>query len=256
MQGTRQKLLEDGVDFKENMAKLGIDPTSFTEHSPALNAQIPGLVSGSVRAVHNGQAEGSNGVDVYPRSTLDAPITKPVTYNTYDGAVDKEGVPVPTQHVLQPDGKITANDYLDRYFAGQAQLTRQAQQISARMTMEQHKAAIKESNAKAFQAGAAGELSEAQAKNMRDSGINLPEGYQRPANAPVMSQPELESSLRAQGVQVPNDFPELYAIAHYKGDLNKDYPARISPRSGQKSASQAVTQIRTLIDPNFNGGIL
>ena len=43
----------------------------FTEHSPALTAQIPSAVGGQVRVIQNGQRGAGNGVVVYPRAQME-----------------------------------------------------------------------------------------------------------------------------------------------------------------------------------------
>lgn len=252
IRGARNKLLEDAIDFKGHLATdFGIDPTSFTEHSPEFTAQAPALVHGAARAVHNGQTGDASGIDVYPTSQLEAQLlTKPETYNTYDGAVDKDGVPIPTTHVMTPDGKLTANDYMNAFFAGQAQLVRLTKQISARMTMQQHQSALEKEKAGATEEQARAGLENAQARTIGQAGIELPQGFQRPSGSAKMDMNTLKQSLQSQGVQVPNDFDELFAIAHYKGDLDV-YPTRTSARTGQKDRRTAVNQIRQLIDPNF-----
>ena len=251
LRGTHQKLLEDGVAFKKDMASQGIDPTSFSEHSPELTAQVKPLVGGAARAVHNGQAGDGNGVDIYPKSLLQAPITSPVTYNTYDGALDKDGVPMPTQHVITPDGKTTADDYLNKYYEGQAQLTRMAQQTHADMTMREQKAKIGTEQGAAAKDWATANLSNAEAENLKNSGMQLPATYKPIPNARVLPAADVKKQLTDQGIQLPNDFDQLWAIDHMKGDI-KDYPSRVTKGSGQKSLSQAATQIRALIDPDFD----
>ena len=251
LKGAHQKLLEDGISFKANMAQLGIDPTSFSEHSPELTAQIKPLVAGAARAVHNGQTGAANGVDVYPKSALQVPITTPVTYNSYDGALDKDGVPVPTQHVITPDGKTTADDYLNKYFAGQAQLQRMAQQVHADMTAKEQKAKISQEQGAAAKDWATANLSNAEAENLKNSGMKLPDNYKPIQNARALPVADVRKALTDQGIQLPNDFDQLWAIDHMKGDI-KDYPSRVTKGSGQKSLSQAATQIRALIDPDFD----
>ena len=52
---------------------------------------------------------------------------------------------------MQPDGKLTANDYLEKYFAGRRQLYQMQQKIHADMTANKHKAEIGQKNAQATQ---------------------------------------------------------------------------------------------------------
>jgi hypothetical protein len=187
IRGVNQQLLEEGVTFRANLAKMGIDPTPFTGWSPELTAQIPSLVSGASRAVHNGKQGEGNGVDVYPTSELQSHlITKPVEYNTYDGAIDKDGVPIPTKHVMsaginpatgQP---YNANDYTDAYFAGQAQLVRLTQKAHSDMTAQQQKAdldktqaAADESRAAAGEAKARAGLTEAQTQQLQRQAADI-----------------------------------------------------------------------------------
>jgi hypothetical protein len=198
--GVHQKLLEDGIKFKSDMAEMGIDPTSFTAHSPALTAQVPALVAGAVRPVHNGQSGvGSNGIDVYPTNVLTNTIlTKPVTYTSYetldpktgkpllDGkgnpviTLDKNGLPVGHDQILTPDGKITANDYLDAYFHNQAILIRAAQQVHNRMTLDdqnaklaQTKAETNKTKADTNEANARTELTKTQTSQLKRQAANL-----------------------------------------------------------------------------------
>ena len=251
LRGTHQKLLEDGIDFKKNMAALGIDPTSFTEHSPELTAQIKPLVAGASRAVHNGHTGEANGVDGYPKSLLAVPITTPVTYSTYDGALDKSGVPIPTPHVITPDGKLTADDYLNKYFAGQAQLVRLAQQTHADMTMQQQKATLGKEQAESAKDTAEAKLAQEQADNLAKINAAPPANFKPNPNAFSMSAPDLQKDLQQQGANVPGDFASLYGAAHYKIDPNA-FPNRVTKGTGQMDRATALSYIRTYINPNYD----
>ena len=246
-----QTLAENGIKFKTAMADMGIDPTPFTSESdPAFQAQGHSLAQGSAKMIQNGGRADTNGVDVYNTQELASHLlTKPETWYSYDGALDKSGAPIPTTHVLTPDGKTTALDYMNAVLSGRAQLVRMQQQISAKMTMQQHKAAIEKSQADAAKARADAALAEAQAKNI-GVGINVPPNFKLPTNALTMGLMALKNNLEIQGVQLPPDIDNLYAIGHYKGDLN-DYSA-YSRQGGISPRGKAAQEIRTLINPNFD----
>lgn len=202
IKGVNQQLLAEGVTFRDNLAKMGIDPTPFTQHGPELNAQIPSLVSGASRAVHNGQSGQANGVDIYPTSELQSHIlTAPVEYNSYDGALDKNGVPIPTKHVMQAGinpatgQPYTANDYMDAYFAGQAQLVRLAQKTHDDMTAQQQRATLEKTQAEtAASQASAGEarartgLTEAQTQQLQRQAADISKpdstGFSSPLSVP------------------------------------------------------------------------
>lgn len=251
IRGGLESLEENGIKFKAAMADMGIDPISFSsEQDPAFQAQGRPLVQGAAKMIQNGNRGDSNGIDIYPTQELASHLlTKPETWYSYDGALDKDGVPVPTPHILTPDGKTTALDYMNAVLSGRAQLVRMQQQISAKMTMQQHKAAVEEAQANARKSTAAAELSEAQAKNI-GAGLNLPDTFKLPDNALVMGPGELQTNLQTQGVQVPSDFNQLYAIGHYKGDLS-DYSA-YSRQGGVSPRAKAAQEVRTLVNPNFD----
>lgn len=247
IEGANTRLLTDAATAIDTLAKLDIPFQYYTEHNASLNAQIPALTGGDAFALQNGKRGKENGVVVVPKSPLQAPLTEPVTYNTYDGARDKDGVPIPTEHVLQPDGKATTLDWLNDYYTGRRQLYQMQQKTQLDMTQAQ----MRDAAAKAKLESAQADLAEQEAKNMRDMGINLPPNFKKPTGF-TMPLDQLKQNLASQGVQIPNDLDQLYAIAHYTGDLN-DYPERVTKGTGQKSRAQAVEQIRALgLNPNFD----
>ena len=84
---------------------------------------------------------------VISKSAAVIPLTKPFTYDTFDGTYDKDGLPIATPHVITPDGKKTANDAFDAYLDGQAQLVRMMQKTHMDMTLKEQKSKIGEQNA-------------------------------------------------------------------------------------------------------------
>ena len=165
IQGLNESLMQNGLDFRAKMADMGIDPTPFmSESDPTFRAHGYALAHGAEKMIQNGGRGDGNGVDVYNTSDLQSHIlAKPETWYSYDGALDKNGAPVPTAHVLSPDGKTTALDYFNAVMGGRAQLVRLQQQVSASMTMAQHQAALKEQRAKTAEEQSTADLNEAYA---------------------------------------------------------------------------------------------
>lgn len=268
--GDQQQMLKDSLEFQDQLVSKGqLDPQFmqlYTEHSAELNAQVPSLVGGSMKALQNGKRGEENGVFLIPTDVMkNAVIPKGVNlvYNTY-GQLDskgrlvsgsvaytKDGTPIPTSNALTGDGKHTLLDYYNSYLTGQRELYQASQMTLSDLTLQQKKAEAEKAKAQAEQAAGAGALSQAEAEMLKSSGLSLPENYKPVQGAFLMNPQDLKSQLQAQGVQVPNDFDQLYAIAHYKGDL-KDYPTRVTKGTGQKSEAQAAAQIRALINPNFS----
>lgn len=243
LRGGQQELLNDSLTTLDNMAKLGIDPMFFTEHSPALTAQIPSLVSRNAFAIQNGQRGSANGVAIIPAPTLQnavIPAGTNLIYNTYDGGVDKDGVPIPTPHALTGDGRLTAQDYLMKVYQGRAQLYKMLQKTSADMTAEQQRAAIAESRSKA-------NLQNAEANALPRTNMNF-------NNAPLT--PELQkkiSSLPAPQQEVLSRYDNitksaLMSIAFGNGelDLKTAFPSRLTKGTPGLTTQQALGVLHEL----------
>lgn len=84
-------------------------------------------------------------------------------------------------------------------------------------------------------------------------GIEVPKNFQANPKANQMSEAELTSDLHQKGVQMPSNFPALYAIAHNAADL-ATLPT--TPRKGVPvmPRDQALSFIRTYINPQYNEG--
>lgn len=88
---------------------------------------------------------------------------------------------------------------------------------------------------------------------MIDNRIKGPQGFQFDPNMKYMGSDQLERTLKAQGVDVPADFPTLYGIGHYALDP-KDYVPKVW-RTGDPevmSQSQALSFIRRFVNPDFD----
>jgi hypothetical protein len=251
IQGANTRLLTDAATAIDTLAKLDIPFQMYTEMNPALNAQVPALVGGNSFAIQNGKRGTENGVAIVPKSSLQVPVTSPVMYNTYDGARDKDGAPIPTEHVITPDGKTTMLDWLQDYYNGRRQLYQMQQKTSTDMTLQQHKSAVEAARAKAGLEGAQAALAEAEAQNLKDMGINLPSNFKKPDGF-TMTEDQLKQNLAQQGVQIPAQFDQYWAVGHYLGNLD-DYPERITKGTPGPTRGQVANAIRNLgINPKFD----
>jgi hypothetical protein len=95
---------------------------------------VPGLVNGSLVAVHNGGIGNKGAVNVYRTEDLkNAILRDPLEYSVYDGSTDKDGNPIATKRVLTPDGKVSMYDY----YLKQTEATKQLLKISTQHQAEQ-----------------------------------------------------------------------------------------------------------------------
>jgi len=202
------------------------------------------IMQNKVTIVPNGQIGKGNGMLVFSTEDLSKPVplgTPDLILPEYTGTINSNGSLPTTDTVIRADGKLTYGDVLARIH-GQMAMQQQLQQRYITTIAAQSKANLE---------NAQGRLANVEAENIKNLGLNIPQGFTTPPNAFVMSQNELQQTLTAQGVPLPADFATLYGVAHYDIDL-KAYPSRVIKGTGQKSEAQAVAQIRTLINPNFN----
>jgi hypothetical protein len=95
---------------------------------------VPGLVNGSLVAVHNGGVGDKGAVNVYRTDDLKNTILRdPIQYSVYDGSTDPDGNPIASKRVLTPDGKVSMYDY----YLKQTEATKQLLQISSQHQAEQ-----------------------------------------------------------------------------------------------------------------------
>lgn len=108
------------------------------------------------------------------------------------------------------------------------------------------------SQAEAEASRAKAELDRETAKNMRNLGVTVPPGFKLPADVFTLDQDTLRQQITGQGGTVPANFPTLYAVGHYKGDM-KDFITQQRVRGGSAMTKvQASDYIRTFINPNFD----
>lgn len=217
IRGGQQQLLQDSLTFQDTLAKSGMDPQFmqlFTEHSPALTAQVPALVGGAAKMIQNGKRGSENGAVVMPTSALQSTIIPPgehLVYNTYGktdangklipGSIahDKNGVPIPTPQVITGDGKASLLDYYNAYLKGRSQLYQEQQKIQADMTMEQHNAAVAQARSEAYKNRASAEATLAEAGlGPGGSGDRTKIGDAYIATLPPQSQDIVNGLLRYQ----------------------------------------------------------
>ena len=84
-------------------------------------------------------------------------------------------------------------------------------------------------------------------------GIKIPNGFNPNPKANEMESSALSAELHSKGVEIPNNFPALYAIAHNAADL-ATLPT--TPRKGVAvmPRDQALSYIRTFINPSYQEG--
>jgi hypothetical protein len=84
-------------------------------------------------------------------------------------------------------------------------------------------------------------------------GIVIPKNFVPNPNAVTMESDALSKELSGKGVQIPSNFPALYAIAHNASDLNT-LPNNPRPKSGAMPRDQGLSFIRTFINPQYQEG--
>jgi hypothetical protein len=84
-------------------------------------------------------------------------------------------------------------------------------------------------------------------------GIQVPKNFVPNPNAVTMESDALSKDLSSKGVQIPPNFPALYAIAHNVADLNT-LSNNPRPKSGVMPRDQGLSYIRTFINPQYQEG--
>ena len=145
-----QEIQSNQINMIHTLAENGIDPSVILNSYADAQAHIPAMVGGKSIPIQNGKTGDENGAHVYPTGPIkDTFLTKPATYKTYDGTLDKDGVPIAQTNTIQPDGHTTVADYLKEAIKGQAQLTQLQKVNEMRIVNQKAKADIAEKNAAA-----------------------------------------------------------------------------------------------------------
>jgi hypothetical protein len=219
-----------------------------------LHPMAPQIGGGTATIIHTGGKGDDNGIAITtPQDLKNFPLTADYHYPVYSGVIDpKTGMPQKSQTggvVAAKDatGKPTGATMYDAYLAMQGgvdQLDRMQKQI-AQGLQNQHV------RAETVKAGAEAELAEAKVKMMKDTQLTLPEGFKTPEAAFHMNADDLGRALQAQGVQLPADFNNIYALGHYKAKP-EDYPQRVTQGTGQIDRKTAMSRARAFVNPNLD----
>jgi hypothetical protein len=84
-------------------------------------------------------------------------------------------------------------------------------------------------------------------------GIVIPKNFVPNPNAVTMESDALSKELSDKGVQIPPNFPALYAIAHNAADLTT-LTNNPRPKSGIMPREQGLSFIRTFLNPQYQEG--
>lgn len=217
LKGEQQQMLKDSLEFQDQMTtKGGLDPQFmqlYNEHTPELNAQVPSLVGGSVKALQNGKRGDENGAILIPTDVMKNTLIPKGTnliYNTY-GQLDskgrlvpgsiaytKDGTPIPTANAMTGDGKHSLLDYYNSYLTGQKELYQAQQMTLSDLTLQQQKANVKKTQAEGEKARAEAILAEYESGAGGGSGDRTKTGDAYVDTLPPMNQDIVRGLLRYQ----------------------------------------------------------
>jgi hypothetical protein len=83
--------------------------------------------------------------------------------------------------------------------------------------------------------------------------VQGPDNFEFQDNMSDMGMKELQNSLQAQGVQVPNNFADLYSIAKYQHDPNNYAPRTwLTGNPYEMDKQSALSYIQKFINPDFD----